>query len=308
MNTLYHADDFGITLEQSRRILDCSSACGGRGALTGISLLVNGPDAAACAELLKPYRTSLLISLHTNLVEGPCCADPSDIPLLVDDRNMFALSYGRMLAGSFGPGSRELERQVALEIGAQLDRFLAFFPELRGRLRIDSHQHFHLIPCVFRALSTAIASRGCTVEFVRIPAEPLTPFLAAPDAIRRVPPINWVKHALLNALWALDKRADPAFAREASGKSAVFCGINLGGHMTLENVQSALPSFEAYAARHARDLELLFHPGPIDRAEDSLDPELTGFVQAETSPYRWKEHEALQALGQRTATHATPER
>lgn len=298
MTVTFHADDFGITLDQSRRILALSSRCGGEGALGGVSVLVNGPQAEACADLLKPHAGRLRVCLHVNLVEGRCCADPAEIPLLVNDTGMFSLGYGAMLAGSAGPRAAELRRQMACEIEAQIDRFLGFFPDARERFCVDSHQHTHLVPVAFGALGDALASRGCRLAYLRVPAEPLAPFLTSPASLARIPPVNWVKHALLNALWRFDRRSFPELAAQAEAIADVFCGINYSGCMTPSNVRGVLPAFEAYARRRGKGLELLFHPGGIDRAEDSLNPGLEGFVAFETSPLRAEEARSLRMLGQ----------
>lgn len=292
MNTIFHADDFGITPEQSRRILDCSTACGGRGALNSVSVLVNGPRFAECADLLEPHLDALHTSLHLNVVEGHCCADPCSIPLLVDDAGVFKLSFAQLLSASRGSDAEQIQRQLACEIGAQLDAYLARFPQMRGALRIDSHQHFHLIPAMFASTLSAIDERGCTLDFMRIPAEPLTPFLQTPAIWFKTPPINWVKHWLLNYLWRQDRAKLPNYTTV----SAVFCGINFSGHMTVDRVSATLPHLERYAHSLDMALELLFHPGGYSDPSDALNPNLEGFVAFYTSPFRDAEAETLRTL------------
>ena len=80
--------------------------------------------------------------MHLNFVEGPCCADPVDVPLLVDEKGMFKLGYGGLLAGSWGARSAELRRQLTVEAAAQIARVVGRFPELAGHLRVDGHQPF----------------------------------------------------------------------------------------------------------------------------------------------------------------------
>lgn len=292
MTTIIHADDFGITPEQSRLILDCSTACGGDGALNSLSILANSPRFGECADMLDPFADNLHISLHVNVVEGPSCADSQRIPLLTDEAGLFRQSFAQMLKISRGADAEALRQQLEIEIGAQLDAYLQRFPQMRGALRIDSHQHFHLIPAVFDSLLAAAQKRGCTIEFLRIPAEPLLPFAQAPSVWLKTPPINWVKHWLLNYLWRQDRAQFPEYPK----RSAVFCGINFSGHMTRDRVSAVLPHLQRYADGKDMQLELLFHPGGYDDPACALNPALTGFVDFYTSPLRHAEAETVKAL------------
>ncbi|MCH4183908.1 MAG: ChbG/HpnK family deacetylase [Eggerthellaceae bacterium] len=292
MNPLYHADDFGITPEQSRLILGYSSLCGGCGALNSLSILVNSPQFKTCADILEPFLGKIHVCLHVNIVEGHCCADPQTIPLLVNEQGMFAQDFAHLLFMSLGQRHKELKQQIKLEISAQFDRYLRRFPQMRNALRVDSHQHFHLIPLVFDALNEVIREQDCSVEYIRIPAEPVVPFLQTPSVWMKIPPINWIKHWLLNFLWRFDKTK--ALARK--NYSAVFCGINLSGHMTPDRVMPLIPHLQAYAKRHEMELELLFHPGGLDNEDSALNPTLTDFVAFYMSPYRAQEGHTLQRL------------
>ena len=81
MDFIFHADDFGITPEQSRRILECCDGCpGGRGLLNSLSVLAGSPRFEECASLLDGRPEGLRVGVHLNFVEGPCCADPAAVP------------------------------------------------------------------------------------------------------------------------------------------------------------------------------------------------------------------------------------
>ena len=192
---IVHADDFGITAWQARAILSLSDVCGGQGALNSVSIFANSPAFEEAARLARPFVLAgraaerkddnvasdhaaedelssgtaepdarpgraeasggLSIGLHLNLVEGPCCADPTTIPLLVDERGMFRNDFVRLLMMSAGPQRRDLAAQTEIECETQIERFLQLFPEMRDGMRIDSHQHVHAIPLVFDALLAA---------------------------------------------------------------------------------------------------------------------------------------------------------
>lgn len=289
---IFHADDFGMTVRQSAEMLSLAGVLGGDGALSSVSIMVGSPAARESARLIAGAEGRLRVSLHLNLVEGPCTADPAEIPLLVDDTGRFRLGFAGLLARSTGPVASELERQIGIEVAAQIERFLELVPGAARHLRIDSHQHFHLIPVVFRSLMGAVRERGLDLEYLRIPAEPLAPFLRAPRSLLRVPPVNWVKSAVLNLLWLRCRRIPGA--REVP--TAVFFGIGFSGRMTRENVSALLPGFRDVARRRGLPLEVLFHPTGLRADERPLAPALDGFVAFYRSPLRAAEAEALRSL------------
>ena len=290
---IVHADDFGIAKEQSQRILACARGAGQNAlshSLNSLSVLVTSPKLRECAEMLKPLDGAVSVGLHVNLVEGHCAADPASIPLLVDGGGVFKRGFGGLLLVSI-VHPRLSREQLATEIGAQIELFLGEFPQLKNRLRIDSHQHFHMIPAVFDALVRAVEASGCTVEYIRIPAEPLAPYLRS-RAVHLVKPVNWVKHGVLNVLWRFSKNKVPGIMEH----SAVFCGIGFSGHMTKENVGRVAGAFREYAAAKGMPVEFLFHPGGVDDASECLNLNLPGFVAFYTSPNRAAEAQAATAL------------
>ena len=73
--TEFHADDYGLFLEQSEHILECYH----HGALNGTSVIANGPELEDC--LRKLPKTGMLLSVHLNLMQGTCLAPAEEIPL-----------------------------------------------------------------------------------------------------------------------------------------------------------------------------------------------------------------------------------
>ena len=287
---IVHADDFGMSPDQSRRILARSSACGGRGALNSVSVLVTSPRLAECVDILRPFEDKMLIGLHVNLVEGPCAANWEDVPLLAGSDGMFKRGFGGVLLGSL-LHPRAMRDQVACEVAAQIELFCAAFPAQRDHLRVDSHQHFHMIPAVFDGVVAALDRTGCALEYLRIPAEPTRPFSKS-HKLGAVKPINWVKHIVLNTLWKANRRKVPGLEE----RTGVFCGINFSGTMNADNVRGVLDEFKRLALEQVRPLELLFHPGGIDDPAECLNPSLPGFVAFYQSTGRSDEAEALTAL------------
>ena len=76
---IYHADDYGISINASKEILSLVQ----QGKLSGISVIPNMSCFADCIDLLLPVmkeRPALTVALHLNFFEGHCCADPAKIP------------------------------------------------------------------------------------------------------------------------------------------------------------------------------------------------------------------------------------
>lgn len=298
MDVIIHADDFGIEPAQSARILECCSGVGKgevaeKGLLNSLSIFANSPRFDECAALLDARPADLRLGVHLNFVEGPCCADPAQVPLLVDEKGFFKLGYGGLLAGSFGGGSAELSRQLQVEAAAQIARVVERFPHMADHLRLDGHQHTQLIPAVFKAVLGAAAQSGCHLDYLRIPAEPTAAFLQSGTA-KSIAPINWVKHELLNRLWQMDRRL---LAESGLGAyqdiSAVFCGVLFSGHMDQDRVAAVLSGLAQVAEKRGMQLELLFHPGRVNDARQCLNPDLPGFVEFSCGEGRDVEHDAL---------------
>ncbi len=291
---IIHADDFGITLDQSKDILACSAACGGEGALNSTSALTTSPHFQECAEFAKPFVDAGLIrmGLHLNLVEGPALSSPDDAPILVGDDGRFQAGFAKLLSASFGPLHDELVREVRTEARAQIRAFLEAFPEMQGRLRLDSHQHTHMIPAVFEGMLAAVSDEGCALEYLRVPAEPLAPYMNVAAVRAKVPPVNLAKNGLLNLLWKLDA---PQYPRELP-EPALFFGLALSGRMQYAANGEFLQEAAALSQAKGREVELLFHPGGVPRLEDCLDTRENGFSAFQLSPNRIAESHALRNL------------
>ncbi len=292
MELVFHADDYGITTWQAKKILELSSSCGGQGVLSSVSIFANSPafDEAAAAAAPFVSAGALSMALHVNLVEGSPCAQASEVPLLVGDRGTFSNDFVGLLKLSAGPSKRELRRQVQVEVQAQLSRFLGAFPQLKSALRIDSHQHTHAVPAVLDGILDACAAEGCTLEHLRCPAEPLGPHRACKSKVEAV---NRVKVLLIDVLWRKNRSKVPAGC-----KSPLFCGVALSGHMD----QVTWPLVDAFCAeaarRHATGVEVLFHPVSVPVAE-CLDPQNTAFAEACAGPGRDAEAACVRNLATR---------
>lgn len=292
MNITFHSDDYGICLEESLGILDCSDLADGEGLLSSLSIMPNSSYFPICADELDPYIDKLKIAVHINLTEGHCCCDPKDVPLLVDRYGYFDKSFFRITRIAKGEYAVPFKKQVKLEVRAQIEQVVRRFSHTRKHLRIDGHQHIQLIPVIFQSILEIVREGTYTLEYFRIPCEPASPFLACPSLFFTYKPINWVKHWVLNHYWRKDRKDFPEYKH----KSAIFIGVLLSGKMDRARLEKILPHYISYARGRGMDLEVLLHPCVVEHANMCLAPKATGFVDFYLSPNRLVEAETLKTL------------
>lgn len=290
----YHADDFGVSIEQSERILACYTD----GALNSISIMPNVPDLGGVLALLEKADADCSIRrvLHLNFVEGRPLAGAALVPLLVDKGGYFDKSFETLLLQSCTAGKKKrrmLKQQLCAEIRAQL---LAVTAEYDFRITaIDAHQHYHMIPIVFDCLMEVLKEDAfCHLKIaqIRVPVDPISQVLSARNRPRKVLPINLVKWMILKVLSGRnDKRL-----REKGIEVPVFFGILYTCEMKWDIVSVLLPKYKTYAAQKGASLELMFHPGNLTAEYELLDKrrkELRAFYMSDN---RFFEAECLKTL------------
>ena len=277
------ADDYGISKESNNRIEQCLD-----GALNKISVLPNG--VAGAASLVGRAK----LSLHLNLVEGRALSNPSDIPLLVNENGTFRYSFIGLFALSLTPKRKELEKQLYQEIKAQI----TWWKKQVGQeepICLDSHQHTHMIPLVFRTLMKVIREEEVKVESLRFPAEPLMPYLLTPSLYLSYRPVGLIKQWLLIILGWFNRRE-----WKASGiPQGYFMGVLFSGQVTEGVLKKILPKYEKLAAKTGNDIEIGFHPGYLEenQAKDSLiEGCRSDFLHFYLSPWRKKEYDTLKSF------------
>lgn len=286
-----HADDFGESVHATQDILDCIRA----GKLDSISVLPNMSCFSQCVRMYRDAFASfphpVKISAHINLMEGSCLSDPDRLPDLTDGQGHFCASWGTLFLRSHLPGQRRLKAQLKQEICAQLAAVREAFPEMT-RLRIDSHQHTHMIPIVMTALCEVLQEEGWEAEYIRDAAEPLLPFLRKGSLYRTYRPVNLIKNAVLHYC---SLRQQKRF--RAMGLAPMFLwGLIMSGNMDLDRVRTLLPDLCRYADRKNRTLEILFHPGQVLPQEITPEFSQEEAVAFHLSKGRRIEKEAVLAL------------
>lgn len=256
----YHADDYGLFLTQSQRIVDCCQ----NGVVNGISVMPNSPCLSECMELLRPLEKEIQIAVHLNFMEGRSICTPEEVSLLVNKQGIFSVSFGKLLLASILPGRKQYRTQLQKEIHAQIH---AVLPYLDGRpLRIDGHSHYHMLPVVFDALMDAIQEENLSVSYIRIPKEHIKVYFLHRKELVQFLPINLLKVLILNLLVKRNKRKYRRFLD--SLEQSVFSGVMYSGRMCTQNMRAILPELKHLAEQKRGNLEILAHPGGVYEQED----------------------------------------
>lgn len=245
------ADDYGLLSDVSDNIQKCVN----EGALNKVSVFPNF-DKVDFKKITE--NKDVRLSLHLNLVEGKCMSDAREINLIADENGNFKNTFGGLFVKSIFK-EKELEAQLYKEIKAQVLFWKSVLPE-NADFCIDSHQHTHMIPAVFNALIKVLADERITLKYMRIPSEPLSPFIKAPLLYFTYSPVNIIKQWLLKILWLINKK----HAIKHKIPTSYFFGILFSGKMDEKRVGKILPSFVRMAEKSGKDIEVLFHPGFID--------------------------------------------
>lgn len=281
------ADDYGLCKSASANIQKCVDA----GALNKISVFPNF-DAL---DLQKIYNEKdMRISLHLNLVEGRCMASCDELPLLADKTGNLKHTFAGILIRSLLCG-KKFEEQVYKEIRAQVLFWKKLLPA-NAPFCIDSHQHTHMIPRVFRALLKVLADQKIKPEYVRIPAEPILLYVKTPSLYFTYSVVNIIKQWLLNILWVINRSR----AKEYKIPTSHFFGILFSGKMDEKRVNTILPKYIKMAEKDGQDIEVLFHPGYMDDKKLNFKYKNIEFGKFYTSQNRKREFDSVMKMSERS--------
>ena len=277
------ADDYGLCPSVSERIEECAK----NGALNKVSCFPNF-DTLPFERCFDDSKISW--GLHINLVEGNALSDPKSIPLLATRDGRFRHTFVGLLKLSLIKKS-QLEQELYREIKAQILFYTTKLPK-GTRIFLDSHQHTHMIPLVFRVLMRVIKEQKLVVSYLRIPAEPIVPYLLTPSLYLTYSVVNLTKQWLLKLLWQRNKKEFYKYHIP----TAYFMGILFSGHMDEKRVRKVLPYYIRLAKKKNRDIEVLFHPGYPNPEDVKATGEKLSFMDFYLSPGRKVEYEALMNL------------
>ena len=271
LKTDIHADDYALTVNTSRDMLSCMC----RGQLDSISIVPNMSCFEECMELFyesiprMPFLPRM--SVHLDFVEGRCLAGADRVPYFTEQNSsLMGLSWGGLFALSYIPWKRgEAKKQLKMEIRAQIevvnaavDRAVetagqAGVPCGQKGIRIDSHQHAHMIPVVWEALTEVIAEEHYEVEYIRNSKEMMGVFIREFSLWKTYRPINFVKNRLLSLYsHKVDRYADVNHMEQM-----YLWGLIMSGYMDYDRIVKLYPKIAQKAGENGRVLEILFHPG-----------------------------------------------
>ena len=291
--TEFHADDYGLFLEQSERIL----ACFEHGVLNGTSIISNGPELDECLKELPDEGMQLTV--HLNLMQGQCLAPAEEVPLLADETGRFCVTFAQLLFAGLSGKREAYKRQIKTEYRAQIRKLLPLFQRTGQKLRIDGHAHWHVVPVAFDALMEVIGEDGLPVTYIRLPDEPLHLYLRHLFQLMPFPAINIVKALLLKLLVSRDRRTWKDRLQRMEQK--LFLGVMLSGHFDYRRMKAILSAAEAMAAEKGIDLEILAHPGSVHLKENLANVTNQDDYRFFTSPAREEEGKAFLMLKQTEA-------
>ena len=274
------ADDYGLCDSTSAHIQKCID----EGALNKVSVFpnFNRDDLHKVLE-----NKGVMVSLHLNLVEGTCMADAGEVDLLADKNGNFKHTFTGLFKAGLLHG-KKLEAQLYKEIKAQVLFWKGVLPE-DVPFCIDSHQHTHMIPAVFKALSAVLNDEKIDLKYMRIPSEPLLPYLTTPSLYFTYNPVNIIKQWLLKLLWRINKKKAEGMCISPS----YFFGVLFSGNMDEKRVKRILPKYIKAAEKDGRDIEVLFHPGYIENEVGGFKKQNIVFDKFYLSENRKKEFDSV---------------
>ena len=310
LQTDIHADDYALTVNTSKDILSCMR----KGQLDSISIVPNTSCFDECMELLYasipllPFLPKM--SVHLNFVEGRCLVGVGQAPLLTNAENgVMKLSWIGVFSLSYLPWKRHMAKlQLKKEIKAQIKKVqVAVIHAMdiakeygieckQQEIRIDSHQHAHMIPVVWEALTEVIAEEKYKVEYIRNSKEMLSAFLLDVSLWRTYRPINFVKNRLLSIY---SHKAD-RYAKIHQMDQMYLWGLIMSGHMDYDRIVRLYPKIALKADKDRRVLELLFHPGLMlaEELTEEIDEKAAGDFYL-----RQNRHVEMEAVGKIKVKH-----
>ncbi|NWI38505.1 YDJC deacetylase, partial [Picathartes gymnocephalus] len=239
-------DDFGYCPRRNQGIVDCFLA----GAISNVSLLVNGSAAADAAKLARRYN--IPIGLHANLSEGsPVCEVLKTNSSLLNQEGFFHGKMGFRTALSKGLLNMS---EVKQELKAQVE----LFHELTGHLppHMDGHQHVHVLPEVRHIFAEVLEEYG--IKYTRVPIEP------------GLHNCDWVPPSLMDFYLGVEEdsfNTMDVFTKHGIRWPDIYIGLStMGRNMSVSSIRSAIDSAVLQLMAKAPQsstvtIELMVHPG-----------------------------------------------
>jgi hypothetical protein len=274
---LLHADDLGLAEGVDAAIIDLAQS----GRLQGGSLLVNGPSAANAVEAWRGLADPPPLTLHLCLTEGHRLANCPDLPS----------GFGSLLLASLLPWQR---RRIAPQLRTALQQQISRYRQLTGlsHIRLDGHQHIHLVPLVLDVVLNLAPSESIT--WVRTTREPLPEGLSLKLWWRSLQTGGLIKWLVLQLLSGL---AIPRLRRAGIETNRHFAGVLFSGSMFGTAFRRSWETAYSSSTIHpdAKPI-VLIHPAKIDASAGMDQEEFQQSVAFFNSTNRQKEWISAQQL------------
>ncbi|XP_065274092.1 carbohydrate deacetylase [Emys orbicularis] len=233
-------DDFGYCPRRNQGMVECFLA----GAVSNVSLLVNGSAAPDAAQLAR--RHNIPIGLHANLSEGsPVCTALKKNSSLLNKDGFF---HGKMgFRTVLAKGLLKMS-EVKQELTAQVD----LFRELTGHVphHMDGHQHVHVLPEVRHVFAQVLEEYG--IKYTRVPIE------------LGLHSCAWIEPPLMDFYLGVEKDSldtVDVFTRHGIRWADIYIGLStMGKNMSVSNIQSAIDTAVAAFATKENSLMTQFSP------------------------------------------------
>lgn len=285
-----HADDFGLSNNSDKDIINLCLT----GKLNSISIIPNlqvfDESVILFLNSSKKFESKINVSVHLNFMEGKPLSEKKSVKNLIDEDGFFNISWGKLFIINYIPFLRKkIKKQITTEIISQIDHCINSNIINSSAIRIDSHQHPHMIPLFYEAIFDAIKIKNYKVEYIRNTNDPIIFYKKTKCA--KTETVNIIKCLILNHYSKkLSKKIN-----NNNLKDSYLCGVFYSGKMD-NRITTVIPMFESYAQKNNRIVELLFHPGLMKQEE--LTPEFTksGFNEFHLSENRTIEFNQIQLL------------
>lgn len=283
-----HADDYGLTESTSQAILECIN----KNKLNSISVM---PNMNGFSHGVMLWETKVKqearpdISVHLNFMEGHCVSSKEALPHLVDRNGLFCISWEDLVKYNFMPRVRkQVKIELKKEIKAQIQRVAdAYGLDLQTSLRVDSHQHTHMIPLVMEAIVESVKEEKWVLSYMRNTREVMTPYLNTISLWDSHELINFIKVLVLNSFAIWDKK----WFEICKLPDMILSGVFFSGEMSYNRVKKIFPQLLRIAEKRNCNLEILFHPGTAlvsEIGEEFNHPDANVFYTSEGRQIEYK--------------------
>ena len=133
-----------------------------------------------------------------------------------------------------------------------------------------------------------IKDKNLNVSYLRIPTEPLRPYLLSPSLYLSYSLTGIIKQFVLNFFGHLNRKE----LKNSGINYGFFMGVLFSGKMTEKRILKILPHYLKLAEKHHKDIEVTLHPGYTD-SSNMMAGCRKGFLKFYLSKWRKTEYDTL---------------